>query len=77
MNIVFLLSLYRLGFQGAATHLVPNPFDPRTSGPPLPVPLDKRSPLWHFRLWSFQGRDTKLKRFLAKNQLYSNEIIKF
>ena len=23
----------------AATHLVPNPFDSRTSGPPLPVPL--------------------------------------
>ena len=22
--------------------------------------------LWHFRLWSFQGRDTKLERFLAK-----------
>ena len=44
MNIVFLLSLYRLGFQGAATHLVTNPFDPLTSGPRLPVPLDKRSP---------------------------------
>ena len=26
---------------------------------------------------SFQGRDTKLERFLAKNQLYSNEITKF
>ena len=25
----------------------------------------------------FQGRDTKLERFLAKNQLYSNEITKF
>ena len=33
--------------------------------------------LWHSRLWSFQDRDTKLERFLAKNQLYSNEIIKF
>ena len=33
--------------------------------------------VWHSRLWSFQGRDTKLKRFLAKNQLYSNEITKF
>ena len=32
--------------------------------------------LWHFRLWSFQGRDTKLESFLAKNQLYSNEITK-
>ena len=25
----------------AAMHLVPNPFDPRTSGPPLPVPRDQ------------------------------------
>ena len=33
--------------------------------------------VWHFRLCSFQGRDTELKRFLAKNQLYSNEITKF
>ena len=33
--------------------------------------------VWHSRLWSFQGRDTKLERFLAKNQLYSNEITKF
>ena len=30
---------------------------------------DKLLPLWHSRLWSFQGRDTKLERFLAKNQL--------
>ena len=28
----------------AATHLVPNPFGPWTSGPPLPVPMDKCSP---------------------------------
>ena len=28
---------------------------------------------WQYRLWSFYGRDTKLKRFLSKNQLYSNE----
>lgn len=28
----------------AATHLVPNPFDPQTSGPPLPVPLDEFGP---------------------------------
>jgi len=33
--------------------------------------------LWHFRLWSFQGRDTKSERFLAKNQLYSNEVPNF
>ena len=30
--------------------------------------------LWQYRLWSFQGRNTKLERFLAKNQLQSNEI---
>ena len=33
--------------------------------------------LWQHRLWSFQGRDTKLESFLAKNQLQSNEITKF
>ena len=33
--------------------------------------------LWHFRLWSFLDRDTRLERFLAKNQLYSNEITRF
>ena len=32
---------------------------------------------WQYRLWSFQGRGTKLERFLAKNQLQSNEIIEF
>ena len=31
--------------------------------------------LWQYRLWSFQGKDTKLKRFLAKHQLLTNEII--
>ena len=25
--------------------------------------------LWQYRLWSFQWKDTKLERFLAKNQL--------
>ena len=25
--------------------------------------------LWHYRLWNFQGRGTKLERFLPKNQL--------
>ena len=33
--------------------------------------------LWQYRLWSCQGRDTKLERFWGKNQLYSNEITKF
>ena len=30
-----------------------------------------------FPVVEFQDRDTKLERFLAKNQLYSNEITKF
>ena len=54
----------------------PQKVEPKTA----PVPVDLESAvfvLWHFRLWSFQGRDTKLERFLAKNQLYSNEITKF
>ena len=33
--------------------------------------------LWQYRLWSFRGRNTKLERFLAKNQLLSNETIEF
>ena len=32
--------------------------------------------LWQYRLWSFQERDTKLERFLAKKRLKSNEITK-
>ena len=35
------------------------------SGPQL---LNARY-IWQYRLWSFQGRDTKLERFLATNQL--------
>ena len=31
----------------AAMHLVPDLINPRTSGPPLPVPLDERSP-WNW-----------------------------
>ena len=31
--------------------------------------------LWQYRLWSFQGRDTKFEMFLAKHQLLTNEII--
>ena len=33
--------------------------------------------LWQYRLGSFQERDTKLERFLANNQLYSNKTTKF
>ena len=31
-------------------------------------------PLWQYRLWSFQGRDTKLERFVAKNQLWQMKL---
>ena len=44
---------------------------------PSEVHAVARSKVWHYRLWSFQERDTKLERFLAKNQLHSNEITKF
>ena len=30
-----------------------------------------------YQLWSFQGKDTKLERFLAKDQLQSNESFEF
>jgi hypothetical protein len=33
--------------------------------------------IWKYRLWNFQGRDTKLERVLAKNQLLLNEFIEF
>ena len=34
--------------------------------------------LWQYGLWSFQTGDTKLERFLPKNQhMYSQEIIEF
>ena len=41
------------------------------------VIFDNEYVVWQYRLWSFQGRDTKLEKFLAKNQLQSNEITKF
>ena len=50
--------------------------DYKTHIPACNSPCDYRW-VWHFWLWSFQGRDTKLERFLAKNQLYSNEITNF
>ena len=31
-------------------------------------------PLWQYWLWSFQGRDTKLEMFFAKNQLSTNKM---
>ena len=33
--------------------------------------------VWHFLLWSFQGRDTKLERFLAKNQHTQRKLLNF
>ena len=31
--------------------------------------------LWQYRLLSFQGRDTKLERFLAKNQYAKRKLL--
>ena len=33
--------------------------------------------LWHYRLWSFKSRDTKLERFLPKNQHTQRKLIEF
>ena len=33
--------------------------------------------LWQYRLWSFQTGDTKLKRFLPKNQHTQRKLLKF
>jgi len=43
----------------------------------LAVPLIDGGKLWQYRLWSFQGRDTKLERFFHKNQNTQKEIIEF
>ena len=44
----------------------------------LPCPAKRLTLLnMAFPVVEFQGRDTKLEMFLAKNQLYSNEITKF
>ena len=36
---------------------------------------EQKNNIWQYRLWKFQGRDTKLERFWTKNQLKSSEII--
>ena len=33
--------------------------------------------LWQYRLWSFQGRDTKLERFLAKINCSQMKLLNF
>ena len=33
--------------------------------------------VWHFRLWSFKTRDTKLERFLHKNQHAQRKLLNF
>ena len=33
--------------------------------------------LWHYRLWSFKTRDTKLERFLHKNQHTQRKLLNF
>ena len=33
--------------------------------------------LWHYSLWSFKSRDTKLERFLHKNQHSQRKLLNF
>ena len=56
-------SLYLLMFQALNKH--PTVLQLMT---PV-VPQQKNPTVWHSRLWSFRGRDTKLEKFLARNQL--------
>ena len=37
----------------------------------------KGGTIWHYRLWSFQERDTKLERFLPKNQHTQRKFLNF
>ena len=37
--------------------------------------LDYR--VWHYRLWNFKTRDTKLERFLHKNQHTQRKLLNF
>jgi hypothetical protein len=43
----------------------------------LTLEYNTRNMLWQYRLWSFQGRDTKLDRFLAKNQHTQRKLLNF
>ena len=33
--------------------------------------------VWHYRLWSFKTRDTKLERFLPKSQHTQRKLLNF
>ena len=39
--------------------------------------LSRYKQLWHYRLWSFKTRDTKLERFLHKNQHTQRKLLNF
>ena len=39
--------------------------------------LEENYELWHYRLWSFKSRDTKLERFLHKNQHTQRKLLNF
>ena len=41
------------------------------------VQHNRHCSLWHYRLWSFKTRDTKLERFLHKNQRTQRELLNF
>jgi hypothetical protein len=63
-------------FCGVFRKFVPNP-----EALKAPLPLLPRANwdlgVWQYRLWSLQGKDTKSERFLAENQLSSNESLSF
>merc|ERR1719491_1503560 len=55
-------------------------FRVRYSGVPnrcMGTATDYERPVWHYRLWSFQERDTKLERFLPKGQHNKGKFLSF
>jgi hypothetical protein len=38
---------------------------------------EQRYTLWQYRLWTFKTRDTKLERFLHKNQHTQRKLLNF
>jgi hypothetical protein len=51
--------------------------DPQAIINVLPKKLVEKCTLWHYRLWSFKTRDTKLERFLHKNQHTQRKLLNF
>ena len=54
-----------------------DPLGPRKSNKVQETNISTSSTIWQYWLWSFQGRDTKLERFLHKNQHTRRKFLNF